>query len=195
MMPVRRNQDWLPSVFNDLFGDEWPLARKQQAAPAVNIIENERDYRIEVAAPGMTREDFCVKVENDNELVIALEKRTEHDVGTPDRRTEKLEKETENAEGEQKSGQKDEQKGSQTSEQARSQKGEQKGEQRGEQKMQSTYLRREFSYTSFRQSFILPDEVDMTRISASMKHGVLTVELPKKEEVYRAPETRQIEIR
>ncbi len=179
MMPVRRNQYWLPSVFNDLFGDEWPVARKQQAAPAVNIIENERDYRIEVAAPGMTREDFCVKVENDNELVVALEKRTEHEYNAPGSRAEKQEKEAENAEEAQKNGQRSEPKSAQ----------------KGEQKMQSTYLRREFSYTSFRQSFILPDEVDMTRISASMEHGVLTVELPKKEEVYRAPETRQIEIR
>lgn len=158
-MPVRRNQYWLPSVFNDFFGDEWPAARKQQAAPAVNIIENERDYRIEVAAPGMTREDFCVKIENDNELVIALEKRTEHEEGAPDSR------------------------------------GEKHGKEEGAQKKQGTYLRREFSYTSFRQSFILPDEVDRTKIEASMGHGVLTVELPKKEEVYRAPETRQIEIR
>lgn len=76
MVPARKNQNWLPSIFNDFFGNEW-LERPNATAPAVNIIENEDDFCIEVAAPGMTKEDFKVDITPDNELVISLEKRTE----------------------------------------------------------------------------------------------------------------------
>ena len=58
-----------------------------------------------------------------------------------------------------------------------------------------TYLRREFSYTSFRQSFTLPDDVDREGIAATMEHGVLTVDLPKKDMTKETPASRQIEIR
>ena len=30
-------------------------------APAINVIENEKDYKVELAAPGMTKNDFKVK--------------------------------------------------------------------------------------------------------------------------------------
>lgn len=47
------------------------------------------------------------------------------------------------------------------------------------------YLRREFSYSKFEQTLILPDDVDKEKIAASVNDGVLTVRLPKiqKEEV------------
>ena len=45
--------------------------------PAVNVIENETDYKVEVAAPGMTKEDFNVHLEGDNQLVISMEKKNE----------------------------------------------------------------------------------------------------------------------
>jgi HSP20 family protein len=38
--------------------------------PAVNVREEEKQYQIELAAPGMKKEDFSVKVEN-NVLVIS----------------------------------------------------------------------------------------------------------------------------
>jgi HSP20 family protein len=41
------------------------------------------------------------------------------------------------------------------------------------------YLRREFSYSKFEQTLILPDDVKRDAISAKVEHGVLTVELPK----------------
>jgi len=46
----------------------------------------------------------------------------------------------------------------------------------------SNYLRKEFSYTSFRRSFTLPDIVDADKIKASHKDGILTITIPKKEE-------------
>ena len=123
------------------------LTTRRAGAPAVNIIENEKDYRIELAAPGMSKDDLKVSINEDNELVIAFEKQNGNE-------------------------NKDEKK-------------EQKG----------TYLRREFSYTSFRQSFTLPDDVDREGIAATMEHGVLTVELPKKDTTKETPASRQIEIR
>lgn len=41
------------------------------------------------------------------------------------------------------------------------------------------YLRREFSYSNYQQSYILPDDVDREKISAKVQNGVLEIELPK----------------
>lgn len=75
-MPVRRNQNWLPGLFNDFFGNEW-VDKSNATAPAVNIIESEDDFKVEVAAPGMTREDFKVNINEDNELTVTMEKKSE----------------------------------------------------------------------------------------------------------------------
>ena len=77
MYPVRRNQAWIPSIFGDLFDDFAVMPAKQFASPAVNIKETDHAFEIEIAAPGMTKEDFSIRVDNDEELVIALEKKNE----------------------------------------------------------------------------------------------------------------------
>ncbi len=41
------------------------------------------------------------------------------------------------------------------------------------------YVRREFSYTDYEQTYILPDEVDKEAISAKVEDGILTIDLPK----------------
>jgi HSP20 family protein len=74
---IRRNQNWLPEVFNDLFSNDWML-RANATAPAINVIESDSDYRIEVAAPGMTKDDFCVRIDDENNLVISMEKKIEN---------------------------------------------------------------------------------------------------------------------
>ena len=38
MMPVRRSQNWLPSIFNDFFDNDW-VERTNVTAPAINVIE------------------------------------------------------------------------------------------------------------------------------------------------------------
>lgn len=77
MMPIRRNnQEWLPSIFNDFFDNDW-MFKTNTTALAVNVIENEADYKIEVAAPGMTKEDFNIHLADDNQLVITMEKKNE----------------------------------------------------------------------------------------------------------------------
>ena len=40
MLPVRKSQNWLPSLFSDFFGNEW-LDNVNSTTPAVNIIEND----------------------------------------------------------------------------------------------------------------------------------------------------------
>ena len=41
------------------------------------------------------------------------------------------------------------------------------------------YLRREFSYSKYEQTLILPDDVDKENIAARVADGVLTIDLPK----------------
>lgn len=77
MTIIRRNQSWMPDVFNDLFNNDWML-RPNATAPAINILESENEYKIEVAAPGMKKEDFCVRIDDDNNLVVAMEKKQEN---------------------------------------------------------------------------------------------------------------------
>ena len=50
-------------------------------APAINIRETETNYEVEVAAPGMTKEDFNIKIDNNNQLVVSMEKKEEHEEG------------------------------------------------------------------------------------------------------------------
>lgn len=44
------------------------------------------------------------------------------------------------------------------------------------------FTRKEFSYSTFKRAFSLPDSVDNGKITASYKNGVLEIALPKKEE-------------
>lgn len=138
----RRTQNWLPSIFNEIFNDEFMgvSPAKRYASPAINIIENEKYYQIELAAPGMTKQDFSIRLENENEISIKLEKKEE-------------------------------------------------------KHNERNYLRREFSYASYQQSFIIPEDVVVEQIEATMNDGILTITLPKKIEETKTPVSRQIEIK
>ena len=48
-----------------------------------------------------------------------------------------------------------------------------------EEEKKHHYLRREFSYTNYEQTYILPDEVDREHISAKVEDGILSIEMPK----------------
>ena len=72
----RYEQNWLPGIFNDFFANDW-MTRTNATAPAINVIEDEKDYKVEVAAPGMNKEDFKVNVTDDNYLVLTVEKENE----------------------------------------------------------------------------------------------------------------------
>lgn len=164
-MPVRRgtSQGWVPSIFNDFFNNDW-LVRSSSTAPAINVFECEKKYTVEVAAPGMTKEDFAIHLSSDNNLSITMEKNCSCKDNkcecNDDKREEKQEKShTQNSE-------------------------ERKGR----------YLRREFSYTKFQQTLILPDDVDTAKIEAKVSNGVLVIEIPKKTPVEPMHINREISI-
>ena len=78
MTPMRKynNQNWIPSIFNDFFDNDW-MVKANATAPAINVNESDKDYKVEVAAPGMTKNDFNIHLSEDNELVISMEKKNE----------------------------------------------------------------------------------------------------------------------
>ena len=143
MLPSRRiNQNWVPDIFNDFFDTDW-MGRTNATAPAVNVLETPQDYTLELAAPGMTREDFKVGLDHDGNLTIHMEK---------------------------------------------------KAEDKKESKEKGHYLRREFSYTQFQQTLLLPDDVEREHIGAKMENGVLTVRIPKVARVKAEDTNRMIDI-
>ena len=79
MMPTRKyyNQNCLPSIFNDFFDNDW-MVKANATAPAINVVESDKDYKVEVAVPGMTKNDFNIHLGEDNELVISMEKKSEN---------------------------------------------------------------------------------------------------------------------
>ena len=143
MMPTKRmynnDQNWLPTFFNDFFDNDW-MMKTNATAPAINVVESDKDYKVEVAAPGMKKEDFNIHLGDNNKLVITME---------------------------------------------------QKNENKEEHKK---YLRREFAYSKFQQSFVLPDNIEKEKISASVNDGILTIELPKQAPEEKAKVNRVIEI-
>ncbi|TDN86395.1 heat shock protein Hsp20 [Salegentibacter sp. 24] len=135
MSLIKRNEaNWLPTVFDDMFKTDWLGGTTNvnsigTSIPAVNIQETEDNFSVEVAAPGKTKEDFNIELDNDV-LTISSE--------------DKSEKETTEKNG--------------------------------------RYTRKEFSYSTFKRAFSLPDSVDSEKISAAYNNGVLEILLPKREE-------------
>ena len=131
---VRSNNNYyneLPSVFDDfnLLGDLFRkgISRPANSLPSVNVKETETAYELEVAAPGLSKEDFKIDVDGET-LTISAE-----------RETNKEEKE-------------------------------------------DFYTRKEFSYSSFKRSFNLPERtVETDKITAKYVDGVLQLVVPKSE--------------
>lgn len=70
----------MPSMLGDLFMEQWPeLYTKRNSSPQINVIETDKKFKIEIAAPGMTKDDMRVELNNDNQLVVCLEKEVEKD--------------------------------------------------------------------------------------------------------------------
>lgn len=143
---VKRNQNWLPYLLDNLFNDVNMEPVAKSSVPAMNIKESAEKYTVEVAAPGMTKEDFSVRIDENDNLVISLEKKCE-------------------CEGE-----------------------------KCECKSEERYIRREFSFTQFRQSMSLPENVDKEAVKAKVENGVLSIELPKFTEDKLKKTQRSIEI-
>ena len=65
--------DVFESIFNDTFFNDRMVAR----VPAVNISESENNYHVELAAPGLKKEDFKLNLER-NQLTISVEQSADH---------------------------------------------------------------------------------------------------------------------
>ena len=78
MLPAKRinGQNWLPDFFNDFFEGN-AINKINGAAPAMNVFEDENAYNLELAAPGMCKDDFKVHISKDGNLVIEMEKKCE----------------------------------------------------------------------------------------------------------------------
>ena len=73
LYPVLSNMNnWLDNDFNDMLDTSW-MPRVNFTAPAINVKENDKDYEIELAAPGTTKDDFKVNVDKDGCLTIKME--------------------------------------------------------------------------------------------------------------------------
>ena len=145
MLLVRRNNDlnWLNNWFDDNFFNTPVMAQTTTTAPAVNVKEDNKQYVMEVAVPGLKKEQVNMSIDKDGYLTLSIENKNE---------------------------QKDENK-------------------------KEHYLRREFSYTSYRQSYALPDNVDADKIEANVADGVLKVVLPKVEKKDEKEDVKHIEVK
>ena len=80
MLPIyakTSNQGFFPSFFNDFFNDSWITPQFHSTSPAINVSEDDKGYKVEIAAPGMTKEGFNVSI-SDGDIVIAMEKKNEN---------------------------------------------------------------------------------------------------------------------
>ena len=125
---TRNTAPYFNNVFDSLFSEALNKNYGVNKVPNVNIYEGLNEYKIELAAPGLVKEDFKIDLKKDN-LSIWAEK-----------------KDVEGA-------------------------------------IQKDYTRKEFEYSSFARSFVLPEGVDADKISAEYLNGILTITIGKKDEV------------
>ena len=142
MLPtIKRQNNWLPTIFNDFFNDEW-FPMRTTTVPAINVKEYDKEFVIELAVPGMKKEDFKIQVNDKNQLVVSVEKQQET----------------------------------------------------ADDDKAAKFLRREFNYTRFEQTLLLPENIDREAITAKAKHGVLKIKLPKLANIPDKEPARMIEI-
>ena len=63
-MPTMRSNNWIPAVFNDLFYNDM-MPKANCTAPAINVKESDKAYTVELAAPGMNKQDFNVHINDE----------------------------------------------------------------------------------------------------------------------------------
>ena len=76
--PSLLNERWMTDFFENgrFFDSDWMKMNTLPPVPAVNVIEAEKEFVIELAAPGLTKKDFNLEVEN-GVLTISAEKKSE----------------------------------------------------------------------------------------------------------------------
>ena len=64
-----------------------------------------------------------------------------------------------------------------------------------DEKKEEHYLRREFSYSSYSQSYALPEDADQEKISAEVSDGVLKIEIPRTAKEEKKDDVKHIEVK
>jgi HSP20 family protein len=121
---TRNTAPYFNNVFDSLFSEALNKNLTVNKVPGVNILETEQDYKIELAAPGLTKEDFQINLKKDT-LSVWVEKKE------------------------------------------------------GETEIKKDYTRKEFEYSSFARSFVLPESVNAESITAEYLNGILNITIGK----------------
>ena len=126
------NNKVFPSLMNEFFNDDFRMnvINNNHSVPSVNSIENDNSFEIDLAVPGMKKDDFTIQL-NAKVLVISSEN------------TNSVEN--------------------------------------------NSMSLNEFNYSSFQRSFIVPETVELDKIKANYKNGILKVKLPKKKDSITKP--------
>ena len=132
IVKYNNNNKVFPSLMNEFFNDDFRMnvINNNHSVPSVNSIENDNSFEIDLAVPGMKKDDFTIQL-NDKVLVISSEN------------TNSVEN--------------------------------------------NSMRLNEFNYSSFQRSFIVPETVELDKIKANYKNGILKVKLPKKKDSITKP--------
>ncbi len=124
LFPSLLTDRWIPEFFDNekFFDSDW---MKNVTVPSVNIRETEKEFFVELAAPGLTKKDFAISLEN-GLLTISAEKKVE------------------------------------------------------KEETDKNFTRKEFSYSNFSRSFMLPENVNEEKIEAHYEDGILKLQVLKR---------------
>ena len=75
MLVTRRNQDFMPTLFNELMN--WNDTT--YSTPRMNIMETKDNYKLELCIPGLTKEDVKLSIDVDGNLVVEMSKETKNE--------------------------------------------------------------------------------------------------------------------
>ena len=75
MLVTRRNQDFMPTLFNELMN--WNDTT--YSTPRMNIMETKDNYKLELCIPGLTKEDVKLSIDQEGNLVVEMTKETKHE--------------------------------------------------------------------------------------------------------------------
>lgn len=126
------NNNVFPSLMNEFFNDDLRMNffNRRHSVPSVNSLENNDSFEIDLAVPGMKKDDFTIEL-NDKILVISSDN-SNYD------------------------------------------------------QSERTRLN-EFNYSSFQRSFRVPESVELDKIKANYKNGILKIKLPKRKDSITKP--------
>ena len=126
------NNNVFPSLMNEFFNDDLRMNffNRRHSVPSVNSVENNDSFEIDLAVPGMKKDDFTIEL-NDKILVISSDN-SDYDQNERTRLNE-------------------------------------------------------FNFSSFQRSFRVPESVELDKIKANYKNGILKIKLPKRKESITKP--------